>query len=157
MSGMSITGRTVVTMLPYIFCTIAILYFGRSSDRMKERRWHTVIPIVVTAFGLGISVLGGGLSGTGDLRPLPGRYGPCRVAVLLEFAIRIAHGLRSCRRGWAHQLSRKSSVGSSDRTPWDSSKRAREALTPGCSFFAGCSLLAGLLAIFLKAPKPADH
>ena len=57
MSGMSVTWRTIVTTLPYVCCTIAILFCGRSSDRLKERRWHTAIPILVSALGMGISVL----------------------------------------------------------------------------------------------------
>jgi ACS family tartrate transporter-like MFS transporter len=57
MQGLSIVSRTIVTMLPYIICTIVILIAGRTSDRMNERRWHTVVPILLAAIGLGLSVV----------------------------------------------------------------------------------------------------
>jgi ACS family tartrate transporter-like MFS transporter len=57
MQGLSIVSRTIITMLPYITCTIVILIVGRTSDRMNERRWHTVVPILLAAFGLGLSVV----------------------------------------------------------------------------------------------------
>ena len=57
MQGLSIVSRTIITMLPYIICTIVILIAGRTSDRMNERRWHTVVPILLAAFGLGLSVV----------------------------------------------------------------------------------------------------
>lgn len=57
MKGMSIVWRTLVTTLPYICCTIAILLTGRSSDRKRERRWHTALPIFAMSVGMGLSVL----------------------------------------------------------------------------------------------------
>ncbi len=57
MTGMSIVWRTFVTTLPYICCVVAILFSGRSSDRLRERRWHTAIPILVAALGMGLSVV----------------------------------------------------------------------------------------------------
>ncbi|HZS04389.1 MAG TPA: MFS transporter [Blastocatellia bacterium] len=57
MKGVSVVWQTVVTMLPYICCIIAILLLGPSSDRTGERRWHTVVPILLTGVGMGLSVV----------------------------------------------------------------------------------------------------
>jgi ACS family tartrate transporter-like MFS transporter len=59
MKGLSITGRTVVTTLPYLCMLSAMLWNGRSSDRWGERRWHTAIPYLIFGVGLMASVLAG--------------------------------------------------------------------------------------------------
>ena len=41
-----------LTMIPYGIAAVAMVMVGRSSDRMKERRWHVALPAVVGALGL---------------------------------------------------------------------------------------------------------
>ena len=43
---------SLLTMIPYLLTAVAMVLWGRSSDRMKERRWHVIIPCVVAAAGL---------------------------------------------------------------------------------------------------------
>ncbi|BCJ88379.1 MFS transporter [Effusibacillus dendaii] len=42
----------LIAMLPYIAGAIAMIYWGRRSDRTGERRWHTAIPPFIGAIGL---------------------------------------------------------------------------------------------------------
>jgi ACS family tartrate transporter-like MFS transporter len=57
MKGMSISARTLVTVAPYLFSIAGILLNGYSSHRMRERRWHTALPILATSAGLACSIL----------------------------------------------------------------------------------------------------
>lgn len=59
MKSMSISWRTVVTVLPYLCSVAGILLNGYSSSRTGERRWHVAIPILVTAAALCLSILAG--------------------------------------------------------------------------------------------------
>lgn len=52
MSSMSVTARTIVTMLPYVCGFFGILVNGWLSGRTTERRWHVAVPILVTAGAL---------------------------------------------------------------------------------------------------------
>jgi D-galactonate transporter len=49
----------VLTAIPYGATIIAMILFGRSADRARERRWHLVIPMVLGALGLVASTLAG--------------------------------------------------------------------------------------------------
>ena len=59
MTGMSVTWRTVVTVLPYLCSVAGILFNGYSSSRTGERRWHTAIPILMTSVALSLAILSG--------------------------------------------------------------------------------------------------
>src|SRR5882757_719339 len=37
--------------LPPLVCVVAMLFWGRNSDRANERRWHTVLPAMLAAMG----------------------------------------------------------------------------------------------------------
>lgn len=56
-AGIPILWRTAATMLPYLFSVAGILLNGYSSSRTGERRWHTAIPILVTAAAVGCAIL----------------------------------------------------------------------------------------------------
>jgi len=47
----------LLTALPYIVAIIAMIVTNARADRMRERRWHTVIPTLLTAVGLVITAL----------------------------------------------------------------------------------------------------
>jgi D-galactonate transporter len=42
----------LLTMIPYAAAAIAMVLIGRSSDRLKERRWHVALPAIIGALGL---------------------------------------------------------------------------------------------------------
>jgi len=51
-SSLSVTGRTLVTMLPYICGFFGILVNGHLAGRARDRRWFVAGPMLVTAAGL---------------------------------------------------------------------------------------------------------
>jgi MFS family permease len=57
MKTLSIGWRTLVAVLPYVCSIAGILANGYSSNRTRERRWHTAIPILMAATALSLSIL----------------------------------------------------------------------------------------------------
>lgn len=51
------------TAIPYSAAVVAMLMFGRSADKHRERRWHLVVPMLLGAVGLVGSALAGGSTG----------------------------------------------------------------------------------------------
>ncbi len=49
----------LLTAVPYTGAVGAMILFGRSADRRRERRWHTAIPMLIGAVGLTLSALAG--------------------------------------------------------------------------------------------------
>ncbi|KAB1072653.1 MFS transporter [Methylobacterium planeticum] len=47
----------LLTAIPYTGALIGMYLVGRSSDRMRERRWHLAVPALVGAIGLAVSVM----------------------------------------------------------------------------------------------------
>jgi nitrate/nitrite transporter NarK len=48
-----------LTALPYSVAVVAMLLFGRSADRRRERRWHAAVPLLIGAVGLVLTVQSG--------------------------------------------------------------------------------------------------
>jgi nitrate/nitrite transporter NarK len=48
----------MLTAIPYTVALICMILVGRSSDRMRERRWHVVLPCILAAIGFVICILG---------------------------------------------------------------------------------------------------
>jgi MFS family permease len=59
MKSMSITARTAVTVLPYVFSVFGILLNGYWASRTGERRWHTAAPMLMSGFSLSLAILSG--------------------------------------------------------------------------------------------------
>jgi ACS family tartrate transporter-like MFS transporter len=59
MKSISVTWRTVVAVLPYVCSVAGILLNGYWASRTGERRWHTAIPILMTAVSLALAILSG--------------------------------------------------------------------------------------------------
>ncbi|MFN0110675.1 MAG: MFS transporter [Blastocatellia bacterium] len=57
LKGRSSTEQTVLNMLPYIFALFAMLWVAKNSDRTGERRWHTVLPLLLAAVSMGFIIL----------------------------------------------------------------------------------------------------
>jgi ACS family tartrate transporter-like MFS transporter len=55
--GLSLAQTGLVSMLPYIVGAISIVWWGRRSDRLQERRFHAAFPIFVAAAGIAASTL----------------------------------------------------------------------------------------------------
>ncbi|HEY3539017.1 MAG TPA: MFS transporter [Trinickia sp.] len=56
--SLSHTQVGLIAMVPYLFATIVMIRWSRSSDRRNERRLHSAIPLAVSA----VALLGAGLS-----------------------------------------------------------------------------------------------
>lgn len=54
LSGWSNTKVGVVVMIPYAFALIGFLVVGRSSTRLREKRWHIAVPMFLAMLGVGI-------------------------------------------------------------------------------------------------------
>jgi MFS transporter, ACS family, tartrate transporter len=55
-SGLPNLTVTLISAIPYCAAFVAMLAMGWSSDRTKERRWHTALPLVAVSVGLLASV-----------------------------------------------------------------------------------------------------
>jgi D-galactonate transporter len=58
--GMGVTDNLEIGMLsslPWIASVFSMLLFARSADKMRERRWHVVVPMLMGSTGLILSVL----------------------------------------------------------------------------------------------------
>ena len=49
----------LLTAVPYTGGVVAMILFGRSADRHRERRWHTAVPMMMGALGLTLSAVAG--------------------------------------------------------------------------------------------------
>jgi MFS transporter, ACS family, tartrate transporter len=56
LSGLSNLTVSIISGIPYVFMLLAMLLTGWSSDRRRERRWHTAVPMFVAGAMLGVSV-----------------------------------------------------------------------------------------------------
>jgi MFS transporter, ACS family, tartrate transporter len=55
--GLTTFMTTVVSAAPYAVGTIAMVLWALRSDRVRERRWHTGIPLVIAAAGIAASTV----------------------------------------------------------------------------------------------------
>jgi MFS transporter, ACS family, tartrate transporter len=53
--GLNTFLTTVVSATPYVVGVIGMVWWGRRSDRVSERRFHTAIPLFVAAAGIAVS------------------------------------------------------------------------------------------------------
>ena len=61
LSGLSPLQTTLITAIPFILAWPAMLLVGWSSDRQRERRWHTASMLFLAAAGLALTRLHGGV------------------------------------------------------------------------------------------------
>lgn len=50
--GLSVMQTGLVNSIPYVIASVAMVWWGRHSDKSNERRWHTAIPLVLIALGM---------------------------------------------------------------------------------------------------------
>lgn len=63
MAGLGTTTAAILTAVPSLAGMMAIVYIGRRSTAMDERRWHAAIPMFVGALGLALVGITYGLVG----------------------------------------------------------------------------------------------
>ncbi|SAK73409.1 membrane protein [Caballeronia hypogeia] len=59
--GLSVMQTGLLNSIPYLVASVLMVYWGRRSDRVKERRWHTVVPMLLIGLGLFATSLSGSL------------------------------------------------------------------------------------------------
>ena len=57
LSGLTNFQVGLISALPYCAGLVAMLIVGWSSDRTRERRWHTALPMMIAALGLFLAAL----------------------------------------------------------------------------------------------------
>jgi MFS family permease len=60
--GLSVMQTGMLNSVPYAVASVLMVWWGRHSDRTGERRWHTAIPLLLIAIGLGSTLLTGALA-----------------------------------------------------------------------------------------------
>jgi D-galactonate transporter len=41
----------LISAIPFLFAAVVMVFIGRSADRMRERRWHLIVPAIMGAIG----------------------------------------------------------------------------------------------------------
>jgi len=59
--GLSVLQTGMLNAVPYALASILMIFWGRHSDRTKEHRWHTVVPMLMIGGGLFATSLSGSL------------------------------------------------------------------------------------------------
>jgi len=62
--GHSITQTGLLNAIPFGFASIIMIWWGRRSDKNRERVWHTAIPLALIAVSLAAGLLINSLAGT---------------------------------------------------------------------------------------------
>ena len=47
----------LISAIPFVCAVFAMILIGRSSDRMRERRWHLIVPALLAAVGFVVSAI----------------------------------------------------------------------------------------------------
>ncbi|MGF7189804.1 MFS family permease [Robbsia andropogonis] len=50
--GLTVMQTGLLNSVPYLLSSVLMVYWGRRSDRLGERRWHTVVPMLLIGVGL---------------------------------------------------------------------------------------------------------
>lgn len=150
MKGTSGLMQTFVTVLPYLCGFATMLLNGASSDRTGERRWHTIWPIWIGAIGMALSILSGDnvaltvtflcLVGVGVHAYLP-VFWTWPSAIMTTSAAATAIGLINSVGNLGGYLGPKI-VGQLST--------ATGSYATGLWFLAGCIMIGGILALFLR-------
>ncbi|MFD0938948.1 MFS transporter [Methylobacterium trifolii] len=49
----------LVSAIPFLFAVVVMILLGRSADRMRERRWHLIVPALLGAVGFTVAASAG--------------------------------------------------------------------------------------------------
>ncbi len=145
--------QTLISMMPYIFGFIAMLWCGASSDRTGERRWHTALPMIIAAIGMALSIAAGdnlalvitffALAGAGAHAYLPILW-TWPTAFLTQSAAAAAVGL-------INSVGNLGGFAGPYAVGWLKDKTG--SFVAGMSFIVVSILIAGLLATRLRMPE----
>lgn len=89
LSRLSYSWTGVVASLPFLVTVLVMVLIGTSSDKLRERRWHTAIPAFTAAAGL-----------------VGAAYGSSTVVVVAGIGVGLAFAEGMCGPFWAMATSR---------------------------------------------------
>ncbi|MGH9840925.1 MAG: MFS transporter [Blastocatellia bacterium] len=153
MQGRSTAEQTLIAMLPYICGLVAMLWTAKHSDQTGERRWHTVLPLLLGAAAIALTILSGDnlalvvvflcLVGIGVHAYLPVFWTwptAFMTSAMAATAIGLINSVGNLGGYFGPQV-----VGQL--------KKQSGSYNPGMWFLAVCVLMSGLLAMLLRMPK----
>ncbi|HQR32941.1 MAG TPA: MFS transporter [Blastocatellia bacterium] len=156
LKGRSSVEQTILNMLPYICALFAMLWVAKHSDQTGERRWHTVLPLLLGAVSMGLLIVYQDslvlkifffcLVGIGVHAYLPVFWtwpSAFMTSAVAATSIGLINSVGNLGGYFGPQV-----VGQMQK---DSG-----SYTPGLKFLGVCILVAGLLAMLLKLPKKPD-
>jgi ACS family tartrate transporter-like MFS transporter len=153
MKGLSVVAQTLIATMPYVLGAVTMLVNGAHSDRSLERRWHSVVPLMLASLSLGLAALFANNTILASISmclfgatlfayvPVFWTHPNFRLtATSAAFAIGLINSLGNLGGYFGPKIvgELKSSSGKYESGLW---------------FMAGCVFLAGLLAILLTKPK----
>jgi MFS transporter, ACS family, tartrate transporter len=155
-SGMSNLAVTWLAMIPYLFVLLAMFLNGWHSDRTGERRWHTAIPLMLSAAAFLFAILYGShfwlafvcLTVAAMANAFLPAFWPMPSAFLGESAAAASIGLIN-------------SIGNlgSLATPWIIGyfRDRTQSFTGGFIYVIGCLIVSVFLVLSIRAPKWAGR
>ncbi len=156
MPGLSKTQQTLIAMLPYVCGLVAMLWNAKHSDQTGERRWHTVLPMLLGALALALSILSGSnlvlvvvffcFVGIGVHAYLP-VFWTWPTAFMTSAMAATAIGLINSFGNLGGYFGPQVVGQLSSET---------KSYTSGMWFLTVCILLAGILAMLLKLPRKKE-
>ncbi|MEO8372830.1 MAG: MFS transporter [Candidatus Solibacter sp.] len=153
MKGMSVTVKTLVTMTPYLLSVCGILWNGLSSRRTGERRWHTALPILLTATAWFCAILAGDRVALAiTFFGLAGFVGQAYLPVFWTLPTGfLGKDAAAASVGIINSLGNLG--GFVGPYLFGYLRTSTGSFTAGLWFLAGCMFCAGLLATRIQAPR----
>lgn len=152
MKDVSVYAQVGITTLPYVLGFFAILFNGSHSDKTLERRWHTALPLLLASIAMGSAAL------FVD-QTLLAALSMCALGLTLYAYLPVF---------WTHPSARLTGSAAAFSVGFINSvgnlggyfgpmvvgelKTSSGGYQSGLFFLAGCILVAGVLASFLKNP-----
>ena len=142
-----------LTAIPYLFAAIAMVLWGRRSDRTGERRWHIALPLLLAAGAFAWSAYAGPLLPTMIALTLAtlGFYAALGPFWSLPTALLTGTGAAA---GLALVNSMGNSAGFAGPYIVGLLKQATGSFSAALLFLAGALALGALLAVLFREPEP---
>jgi len=141
-----------LTAIPYLFAAIAMVLWGRHSDRTNERRWHIALPLFLAAAAFGWSAYSGPLLPTMMALTLAtlGFYAAFGPFWSLPTALLTGTGAAA---GLALVNSMGNAAGFAGPYIVGLLKQATGSFSAALLFLAAALALGGLMALFFREPE----
>jgi len=141
-----------LTAIPYLFAAIAMVAWGRHSDRTGERRWHIALPLFLAAAAFGWSAYSGPLLPTMIALTLAtlGFYAAFGPFWSLPTALLTGTGAAA---GLALVNSMGNAAGFAGPYIVGLLKQATGSFSAALLFLAAALALGGLMALFFREPE----